>query len=62
MMVVEESDYLYAEAFQMKFLFLWISRKFGSFGELFHLLRLMGYGAYCWIRDFFLVFCGEICD
>jgi hypothetical protein len=28
----------------MKFLFLWISRKFGSSGELFHLLRLVGYG------------------
>ncbi len=28
----------------MKFLFLWISRKFGSSGGLFHLLRLMGYG------------------
>jgi hypothetical protein len=27
----------------MKFLFLWISHKFGSSGELFHLLRLNGY-------------------
>ncbi len=28
----------------MKFLFLWMFRKFGSFGVLFHLLMLMGYG------------------
>ncbi len=28
----------------MKFLFLWISWKFGSFGELFHLLCLWDTG------------------